>query len=360
MVIGFLQSKDPRCPVSDTSVKKFQKLNVDMILEDGLGHDLGLDFSDSEDVSYHNRSEVIKKADVLYSTEPLNPEELSSMNQNAILLSFYAPFNPENQMDTIAGISNQVYSMDMIPRTTLAQSMDVLSSMASIAGYKAVLLASEQLPRYFPMMMTAAGTVKPATVLILGAGVAGLQAIATAKRLGAKVEVFDVRKAVKQEVESLGGKFVEVEGSTDDKDAGGYAVEQTDDYKRKQKEKIHERVSNADVVITTAQLRGRTAPILVTTAMVNDMKHGSVIIDLAASTGGNCELTQDNKSIIHDNGVQIIGDSYLYNRAIIDASALLSNNIFNYTKIFVKDGALHIDEENEIIVKSRVHPQQNN
>jgi len=360
MVIGFLQSKDPRCPVSDTSVKKFEKLGVQMLLENGLGEDLGLQLDVADHVSYQDRINTIKKSDILYSTEPLSPEELSAMSEDAILLSFYAPFNPTNQMDSLSGVQNEVYSMDMIPRTTLAQSMDVLSSMASIAGYKAVLLAAEQLPRYFPMMMTAAGTVKPATVLIFGAGVAGLQAIATAKRLGAKVEVFDVRRAVKTEVESLGGKFVEVEGSTDDKDAGGYAVEQTEEYKQKQKAKIHERVSNADVVITTAQLRGRTAPILVTTAMVNDMKHGSVIIDLAASTGGNCELTQNDTTITHVNGVKIIGDSFLANRALIDASSLLSNNIYNYANTFIKDGALHIDKENEITVKSRVHPPQNN
>ncbi len=360
MVVGFLQSKDPRCPVSDTSIKKFLKLGVQMTLENELGKELGLHLDGADHVSYQDRTNVITKSDILYSTEPLAPDELAAMSEQSILISFYAPFNPTNQMDTLAGVKNEVYSMDMIPRTTLAQSMDVLSSMASIAGYKAVLLAAEQLPRYFPMMMTAAGTVKPATVLILGAGVAGLQAIATAKRLGAKVEVFDVRKAVKTEVESLGGKFVEVEGSKDDKDAGGYAVEQTEEYKQKQQEKIHERVSNADVVITTAQLRGRTAPILVTTAMVNDMKHGSVIIDLAASTGGNCELTQNNTTIVHDNGVKIIGDSFLANRALIDASALLSNNIFNYVNTFIKEGALHIDGENEITIKSRVHPPQNN
>ncbi|MEE9373829.1 MAG: NAD(P)(+) transhydrogenase (Re/Si-specific) subunit alpha, partial [Saprospiraceae bacterium] len=213
-----------------------------------------------------------------------------------------------------------------------------------------------KLPRYFPMMMTAAGTVKPASVLILGAGVAGLQAIATARKLGAKVQVFDVRKAVKEEVQSLGAKFVEVEGSSDNKDAGGYAIDQTSDYKDRQKQAIHDSVKKADVVITTAQLRGREAPILVTKAMVEDMKPGSVIIDLASSTGGNCEVTKDNQEINH-KGVTVIGDSSLYNRAIIDASSLLANNIHNYVATFIKEGTLNINMDNEIISGSMVHPK---
>ena len=274
-------------------------------------------------------------------------------------ISFYQPFVNDEKVKELEGAKVKAFSMDMIPRTTLAQSMDVLSSMASIAGYKAVLLAAEKLPRYFPMMMTAAGTVRPSTVLILGAGVAGLQAIATAKRLGAKVEAFDVRAAVKTEVESLGAKFVEVEGATDDKDAGGYAVQQTEEYKQKQKEKIHERVKNADVVVCTAQLRGRPAPTLVTAQMVKDMKPGSVIIDMAASTGGNCELSENNADIMAEN-VRIIGDSFLFNNALEDASALLANNIQSFVSTFVKEGDLVVDYDNEIIAKSQVYPQNTN
>lgn len=358
MEIGFLKSKDPRCPVSETSAKKFGKLDVNLQIENGLGKELNLDLERLDGVVDKSRSEILSQADIVYSTDPLSSNDLSQMKKGAILVSFYAPFNDNNQVSTLEGKQIQVFSMDMIPRTTLAQSMDVLSSMASIAGYKAVLLAAEKLPRYFPMMMTAAGTVKPATVLILGAGVAGLQAIATARRLGAKVEVFDVRAAVKEEVQGLGAKFIEVEGATDNKDAGGYAVEQTEDFKQRQKDKIAERVANADVVITTAQLRGRPAPTLVTTAMVNKMKHGSVIVDLAASTGGNCELT-DGETTINHNGIQIIGDSHLANSALIDASALLSNNIYNYTQQFVKEGSITVDLENEIIAKSRIYTYEN-
>ncbi len=354
MQIGFLKSSDPRCPISETSAKKFAKLGVQMLIETGMGESLQLDLESLDKVADKSRDEILTSADIVYSSDPLDASELSKLKKDAILVSFYAPFNSDNKVDTLNGNNIHVFSMDMIPRTTLAQSMDVLSSMASIAGYKAVLTAAQKLPRYFPMLMTAAGTVKPATVLILGAGVAGLQAIATAKRLGAKVEAFDVRKAVKEEVQGLGAKFIEVEGSTDNKDAGGYAVEQTEDYKRKQAEKIAERVANADVVITTAQLRGRPAPTLVTKAMVDNMKYGSVIIDLAASTGGNCELTEGETTTDY-KGIQIIGDSHLENKAIMDASALLANNIYNYTNQFVKEEAIHIDEANEIISKSRIY-----
>src|SRR5688500_5108168 len=199
-----------------------------------------------------------------------------------------------------------IFSIDMIPRTTRAQSMDVLSSQANIAGYKAVLTAAYMYPRYFPMFMTAAGSIPPAKMLILGAGVAGLQAIATGRRLGAVVEVFDTRPAVKEEVMSLGAKFIEVEGAADASKAGGYAVEQSADFMNRQKAKIAESVAKADIVITTAQIPGKKAPVLVTGAMIEKMKKGSVIIDLAAATGGNTELTKNNESILV-NGVTIIG-----------------------------------------------------
>ena len=235
MKIGFLHTPDDlRCPLSAISLKKFQKLGVSALAEKKTLEYADEDLSLLEGLEIVAVSDILKAADIVYCNTPINPGHLKKIKKDAIIVSFYAPFNPVNDMNSLHGSDNMVFSMDMIPRTSLAQSMDVLSSMASIAGYKAVLLAADKLPRYFPMMMTAAGTVKPATVLILGAGVAGLQAIATAKRLGAKVFVFDVRKAVKEEVESLGGKFVEVGGSSDDKDAGGYAVEQTKEYQDKQ------------------------------------------------------------------------------------------------------------------------------
>ena len=357
MKIGFVHAaEDLRSPISAISLKKYQKIGVSVLAEKDALANSDEDLTDKEGIEIVSKKDILTNADIIYCNVPLKPADLKKLKKDAIVISFYAPFNPVNMMDTLEGSEVKAFSMDMIPRTTLAQSMDVLSSMASISGYKAVLLSAEKLPRYFPMMMTAAGTVKPAQVLILGAGVAGLQAIATARKLGAKVEVFDVRKAVKEEVQSLGAKFVEVEGSSDDKDAGGYAVEQTEDYQKRQKEAIHNSVKKADVVITTAQLRGREAPILVTKAMVEDMKNGSVIIDLASSTGGNCEVSKDNEEVMH-KGVTVIGDSALYNKAMIDASSLLANNIQNYVATFIKEGALHIDMENEIISGSLVHPK---
>ncbi len=357
MKIGFVYSPDdPRCPISSITLKKYQRLGADILAEKDVLKYADEDLSFYEGFEKGSRESILGQAQIVYSNVPIENSEVKKIKDASILVSFYAPFNPVNKMRTLRGTNKKAFSMDMIPRSTIAQSMDVLSSMGSISGYKAVLLAAEKLPRYFPMMMTAAGTVKPATVLILGAGVAGLQATATAKRLGAKVEVFDVRKAVKEEVQSLGAKFVEVEGSADDKDAGGYAVEQTKDYQERQKQAIHDRVKNADVVITTAQLRGKPAPTLVTKAMVEDMKSGSVIIDLASSTGGNCEVSKDNAQIDH-KGVTVIGDSSLFNKAIIDASSLLANNIYNYLATFIKVGQLHLDMEDEIIASSMVHPK---
>jgi H+-translocating NAD(P) transhydrogenase subunit alpha len=242
----------------------------------------------------------------------------------------------------------------MIPRTTLAQAMDVLSSMAGIAGYQAVLLGAGALSRYMPMMVTAAGTVKPSKALILGAGVAGLQAIATAKRLGASVETFDTRTAAKEEVESLGAKFVEVEGAVDDRGAGGYAVQQSDEYLARQRAEVQARAAKADLIICTAQVRGRKAPVLVTADTVGQMRPGSVIVDLAASTGGNCELTQDNATIQHQ-GVRIIGDSNLAGRMPQDASTLYGNNVANFLKLLIaKDGSLQLDFNNEIVKGSAI------
>jgi NAD(P) transhydrogenase subunit alpha len=336
-------------------IKKYRDAGISILAETGFGNDIGLDLSAMEGVTTSSRKEILAQADILYTNLPLGQPDLAHVKAGALLVSFYQPFQSKAFLTDLEGKPVTAFSLDMIPRSTLAQSMDSLSSMASIAGYKAVLVAALRLARYFPMMMTAAGTIRPAKVVILGAGVAGLQAIATAKRLGAKVSVFDVRKAVKEEVQSLGAKFIEVEGSKDDQDAGGYAVEQTEAYQQKQKQLIHDTVKDADVVITTAQLRGKAAPILVTRAMVEDMKFGAVIVDLASSSGGNCELTVDEQETLHQ-GVTIIGDSYLYNKALIDASSLLANNIVNFVQLFVKDGALVVDSENEILSSAQVYP----
>jgi len=242
------------------------------------------------------------------------------------------------------------FSLDTIPRTTRAQTMDVLSSQANIAGYRAVLIAATMFPRYFPMFMTAAGSIAPAKVLILGAGVAGLQAIATAKRLGAVIEVFDTRPVVKEEVMSLGAKFIEVDGAADAGKAGGYAVEQTEEYKQKQQQKIAEAIAKADIVITTAQIPGKKAPLLITTEMIHTMKNGSVIIDLASATGGNTPLTKNDETIVTSNGVMILGNSNLPGGMPFDASKMYGKNVLNFLQLIInKEGVMNLNFEDDIV-----------
>jgi H+-translocating NAD(P) transhydrogenase subunit alpha len=266
----------------------------------------------------------------------------------------YQPLYHPLEMQRWAQQGITTFSLDMLPRTTRAQSMDVLSSQANISGYKAVLLAANLYPRYFPMFMTAAGSIAPAKVLILGAGVAGLQAIATAKRLGAVVEVFDTRPAVKEEVMSLGAKFVEVEGAADASKAGGYAVEQSEEYKQKQQQRIAESIARADIVITTAQIPGKKAPVLITEEMMDGMRNGSVIIDIAAATGGNTPFTKNNETVIR-NGVTIVGNSNLPSTMPSDASKLYGKNVLNFLQLIItKEGQLNLNWEDELVKGSCV------
>ena len=266
-----------------------------------------------------------------------------------VLIGVYQPLYHPQLVQQWAQKKQTVFSLDMLPRTTRAQSMDVLSSQANIAGYKAVLLAANLYPRYFPMFMTAAGSIAPAKLLILGAGVAGLQAIATARRLGAVVEVFDTRPAVKEEVMSLGARFVEVEGAADASKAGGYAVEQTEEYKQKQQQRIAESIAKADIVITTAQIPARKAPILITEEMMSAMRHGSVIIDIAAATGGNTPFTKNNETVVH-NGITIVGNSNLQATMPSDASKLYGKNITNFLQLITnKEGALFLNWEDDLV-----------
>jgi NAD(P) transhydrogenase subunit alpha len=292
-----------------------------------------------------SRAEILKDADMLFSIHP--PAE--TIEKGKILISILGPLSNKPLVEKLAKEGVTSYSLDMIPRSTRAQAVDVLSSMATVAGYKAVLVAAGAVPKFFPMFMSASGTIKPSRVLILGAGVAGLQALATAKRLGAIVEVFDVRAAVKEEVLSLGGKFVEVEGAKDEASAGGYAVEQSEEYKNKQAELIQQHTKMANVVITTAQIPGREAPVLITKETVAAMSPGSVIIDLAASTGGNCELTENDKTIV-SGGVTIIGNSNFASTTPSDASKMLGNNYLNFLNMMIDDeGKVNLDVEDEIV-----------
>lgn len=352
MIVGVLKEiDDRRVAIDPGSSKKIQGMGAEVWIEKDAGEEALYSDELYQDTIIQQRDDILTKADIVICINPIGGDELKMMKAGSTIISSFAPYFNTEITEELAQYPINVLSMDMIPRTTLAQSMDVLSSMAAIAGYKAVLTAVEYLPRYMPMMITAAGSIKPAKVLVLGAGVAGLQAIATAKRLGAMVEAFDTRAAAKEEVMSLGGKFIEVEGAFDDKGAGGYAVAQSEEYLQKQRALVQERAANADIVITTAQVRGRKAPLLLPKSTVDKMKPGSVVIDLAASTGGNCELTEDNKTIIH-NDVYIVGDSNLAAKMPQDASTLYGNNIINYLKIMLKDGVLTLDTENEIIRES--------
>ena len=285
--------------------------------------------------------------DAVLKVQPPTPDEVARLREGAVLISFLQPATNADAIAALAKRKVSAFSLDLVPRISRAQSMDALSSQAGIAGYKAVLLAANQLPKFFPLLMTAAGTVAPARVLVMGAGVAGLQAIATARRLGAVVEAFDVRPAVKDEVHSLGATFLELPLEAQE-GAGGYAREQSEDFLRRQRELLGDRVAASDVVITTAAVPGRKAPILVTADMVRRMRPGSVIVDLAAETGGNVELTEAGK-VIQVGGVTIDGTRNLPSTMPVHASQLYSKNVSTLLLLLVKDGALKLDFNDEIV-----------
>jgi H+-translocating NAD(P) transhydrogenase subunit alpha len=296
-----------------------------------------------------DRKEIISRASLLLTVNPPLNDDIKSFSDGQILCTVLNPVENSLWLEKARVQGLTVLALDLVPRITRAQSMDILSSMATVSGYKAVLEAASLLPRFFPMFMSAAGTIKPARVLILGAGVAGLQAIAVARKLGAVVEVFDVRSAVKEEVKSLGGKFIEVEGAREDAAAGGYAVEQTEEFRKKQQELIQQRAVAADVVIATAMIPGKKAPVLLLKETVGRMKPGSVIVDLAAVSGGNCELTQ-NGTTVEVNGVKIIGKSDYPSGMPSDASKMFGSNIINLLKIMIdKNGNLKPDMTDEIV-----------
>ncbi|MEM1357034.1 MAG: NAD(P) transhydrogenase subunit alpha [Bacteroidota bacterium] len=362
MTIGILREPDDdRVALVPAGGGKLSQLGASILVEAGAG--LTSFFSDADYTTsgavVAQRGEIIAKADLLISIQPPAKEVLDSIPQGTHLMALFAPFDHPEVVEDLQQRQLHAFSFDMVPRSSLAQSMDILSSMASIAGYRAVLRAAELLPRYLPMMITAAGTVKPAKVLVLGAGVAGLQAIATAKRLGAQVEASDVRLAAKEEVESLGAQFIQVEGATEDSDAGGYAVAQSEDFLQRQREEVARRCAKADVVITTALVRGRKAPILLNKETVEQMSPGSVVIDLAAGGGGNCELTQNGQLIDHQ-GVKILGDSNLAAGLPQDASTLFSNNVVNLLKLMVKDETWSVTANHEILEAARITPSPTN
>mgnify|MGYP001450758640 FL=1 len=343
---------ETRVAATPGTVKDLIKSGIEVFVESKAGQnsyfsdqeykDAGANIVDSED-------ELLSQADVIIKVLPPSNEQVLKIKPNAAIISFC---QTTRELDTVKAMRDRSltgFSMHLVPRTTLAQKMDALSSQANIAGYKSVLMAASRLSVYMPLLMTAAGTIRPAKVLVLGAGVAGLQAIATAKRLGAQVEAFDVRPVVKEQVESLGAKFIQVEAGEDEGvGEGGYAKETSDEYKRLQQQLIHDHISKADVVITTALIPGRPAPLLIPTSMVDAMKSGSIIMDLASENGGNCELTKKDETITH-NGVIIDGTSNIPGTMPVHASELYAKNVTALLTYMVKDGELNLDLEDEII-----------
>lgn len=351
--IGVLSENVPETRVSLTPeiVSAFIKDNHEVWIE----KDAGLRASHSNEqyesagAKISDRTSILKEAGILLSINPPSDEDIQIAGSGKTWIGIYQPLYNVDKMKNWSKINCTIFSLDTLPRTTRAQAMDVLSSQANIAGYKAILLAANEYPRYFPMFMTAAGSIPPAKVLIIGAGVAGLQAIATARRLGAVVEVFDTRPAVKEEVMSLGAKFVEVEGAADASQAGGYAVEQSEEFLQRQKQKIAESAQKADIIITTAQIPGKKAPVLITKEMIAQMKAGSIIIDIAAATGGNTEFTINDETVI-EHGVKIIGSSRLPSSMPADASKMYSKNMQNFLKLIVdKENGFHLNFEDDLV-----------
>ena len=352
MILGVLKEplSERRVSFHPEAVKALVSAKNKVLIESGAGEAAFLSDAIFQEAGAEvvERSTVLEKSEMLFQITPLEEEEWKALASGKIVVGVYQPLVAGDLMEKMAKHGITLFSMDSIPRITRAQSMDVLSSMSTISGYKAVLLAAANLPRFFPMLMTAAGTVPPAKVLIIGAGVAGLQAIATARRLGAVVEAFDTRPSVKEQVESLGGKFVEVPGAVEDKAAGGYAVEQSEEYKKQQSEMLEKSIVKSDVVITTALIPGKRAPLLITKSMLEQMKPGAVVVDLASASGGNCEGTIDNETV-EIEGVTIIGSSALPSTMPEDSTRMYSKNLHNFLKLLLDNDQLNLNFEDEII-----------
>jgi len=353
MILGILKENngDKRVSLLPEQAAVLVAKQVNVIVETGAGNTAyaaDTTYTD-KNLSVKDRATVLSTSDLVLSINPLSAAEMAQLKPGAVVLGTFQPLFNTDLVKQAIDKKASLFSMDMIPRTTRAQSMDVLSSQANIAGYRAVLLAATMFPKYFPMLMTAAGSIPPAKMVIIGAGVAGLQAIATAKRLGAVVEVSDTRPQVKEEVMSLGAKFIEVEGAADASKAGGYAVEQSDEFKQRQQQRLAESIAKADIIITTAQIPGKKAPILITDAMLKSMKPGSVVIDLAAATGGNTAVTKNNETIVYE-GVTILGNSNLASDMPSDASKLYGKNILNFLQLIItKEGALELNFEDDLV-----------
>jgi NAD(P) transhydrogenase subunit alpha len=339
-----------------------QKLGLGVVIESGAG--LASGYTDQEykeaGATVGSRAdafsaEIVAQVRAVGAYESGASSDLGSLRPGQIVVGQCNSLADPEPMKALAERGVTTFALELVPRITRAQSMDVLSSQASIAGYKAVLLAAAELPKLFPMMSTAAGTIQPAKVLVMGAGVAGLQAIATARRLGAIVSAYDIRTVVKEQIESLGAKFVELDLPTEDMEtSGGYAKEQSEEFLAKQREELGKVIAENDVVITTAQVPGKKAPVLVTAPMVAGMHEGAVIVDLAAEQGGNCELSEAGETVITDNGVRVIGPKNVPGTVAETSSQVYAKNVATFLKEFVADSVAEIDLENQVVADTLV------
>lgn len=347
-----VRTDEQRVALVPDAVNRLVKQELDVSIQAGAGLAIGYTDADYAQASIiADSSELLGQADITLTVNPATEEQIALLKEGSVLIGFMNPHNDLQRFGQLRARNISAFSMELIPRISRAQAMDALSSQASIAGYKAVLMAANLLGKFFPMLTTAAGTIRPSKVLIIGAGVAGLQAIATARRLGAIVEGYDVRAAVKEQVESLGAKFVDIEIKAEG--SGGYARELTEEEKQQQQEILAKHVAGADVVISTAAIPGRPSPRILSKEMVEGMRGGSVIVDLAAEGGGNCELTRAGETVEHA-GVKIFGPINVPSTLGNHASELYAKNLLNFLDLLIQDGNININLEDEIINDSLI------
>ena len=360
-VIGSVKedlNEEKRISITPETVKKFKELNFSVFLEKGYGAHLNISDNDYKDkgANFNKiKNEILKDSQIILKVNSPSENEIDFINNGSILVGQFDPLESKETLNKLIKKKVNIFSLNLLPRITRAQTMDVLSSQANLAGYRAVIESVEEFDKAIPMMMTAAGTITPAKIMVIGAGVAGLQAIATAKRLGAIVSATDVRSAVKEQVESLGGKFLAVEGSENLETAEGYAKETDKDFKKKQTKLIQEAVKKNDIIICTALIPGKKAPRIITEEMVKSMKPGSIIYDLAVAQGGNSAFSEKDK-VKEINGVKVMGSKNILNSLALTASSLYAKNLFNFVNnLYNKDKKdIYIDKKDEIINKTLI------
>ena len=352
------QTTEKRISITPEIVKKYISIGFEIFLSENYGNHIGISDKEYSDLGVKfskNDEEIINNSNLIVQLGLLSDEKISHIKENQTLIGVLNPYENKEKLANLVKRKVNIFSLELLPRITRAQSMDILSSQANLAGYKAVIESFSNFEKAIPMMMTAAGTIPAAKVLVVGAGVAGLQAIATAKRMGAVVYATDVRMASKEQVESLGGKFLTVEGSENLETEGGYAKEASEEFKKKQEDLLSETLKKIDIVICTALIPGKKAPVILKDGMINNMQSGSVIYDLAAIQGGNTTFTQVDK-IIEKNGVKIMGESNILNKLPVSASSLYAKNMFNFVEnLFDKESKkIKINLEDEIIEKTLI------